>query len=96
MPDGSAYQDPQHNIRAGTEYLAWLLVKFDGSLPRALAGYNAGEHRVEKWQKEYPYDDEVWIEHIPFQQTRMFVKHIIGNYQAYKRLYSRDLEHTYD
>jgi len=91
IPSSDEYQNPEYNIRAGSEYLAWLLKRFDGSIPKALAGYNAGEHRVEKWEKEYPYTDEVWVEHIPFQQTRMFVKKVWKNYQCYKLIYGNDI-----
>ncbi|MCD4655727.1 transglycosylase SLT domain-containing protein [bacterium] len=87
VPPVEDYQKPEHNIRAGTEYLAWLLERFEGSIPKALAGYNAGEHRVEEWEKDYPYPDEIWVEHIPFQQTRLFVKHVWKNYRAYQVIY---------
>lgn len=86
-PDADQYSEPKYNIRAGTEYLAWLLDTFDGSLAKALAGYNAGEHRVREWNRAYPYPDEIWIEHIPFTQTRMFVKHVIENYNNYRCIY---------
>jgi soluble lytic murein transglycosylase len=87
LPDNSDYRHPENSIRVGTEYLAWLLDHFDGSLARSLAAYNAGEHRVQQWNLEYPYDDEVWIEHIPFKQTRLFVKHVMENYKNYSLLY---------
>lgn len=86
-PGVDEYQRPEYNIRAGVEYLAWLIKRFDGSIARALAGYNAGEHRVDEWIKEYPYSDEIWIEHIPFQQTRMFVKRVLENYTCYRVIY---------
>ncbi len=86
-PDIAEYQRPEYNIRAGVEYLAWLLDRYEGSLPKALAGYNAGEHRVDAWIREYPWPDEIWIEHIPFQQTRMFVKKILENYGCYRVIY---------
>jgi soluble lytic murein transglycosylase-like protein len=88
-PGAGEYMNPLYNVRAGTEYLAWLLERFDGSLPKALAGYNAGEHRVDNWVRDYPYPDEIWIEHIPFQQTRLFVKKILENYGCYLAVYGR-------
>jgi len=90
-PPAAAYAEPAYNIRAGVEYLAWLLDRYDGSMAMALAGYNAGEHRVDAWRTEYPYPDEIWIEHIPFTQTRMFVKHVLENYAAYRLIYG-DIE----
>ncbi len=86
-PGVKEYMKPEYNVRAGVEYLAWLLNRFDGSIPKALAGYNAGEHRVDSWILEYPYPDEIWIEHIPFQQTRMFVKKVLENYSCYSAIY---------
>ncbi len=79
---------PEYNIRAGSQYLRFLLDRYNQSFPKALAAYNAGEHRVDKWQKQFPdISDEEWTEHIPFSQTRLFVKHILANYKRYQWIY---------
>jgi soluble lytic murein transglycosylase-like protein len=49
--------DPMDNIEAGTKYLKWLLKKFDGNVELALAGYNAGEGSVAKYNGIPPYDE---------------------------------------
>jgi soluble lytic murein transglycosylase-like protein len=49
--------DPVDNIEAGTKYLKWLLKKFDGNVELALAGYNAGEGSVAKYNGIPPYDE---------------------------------------
>lgn len=49
--------DPVANIEAGTKYLKWLLRKFDGNVELALAGYNAGEGSVAKYNGIPPYDE---------------------------------------
>ena len=49
--------DPASNIAAGTKYLSWLLKKFSGDVPLALAGYNAGEGNVDKYDGVPPFDE---------------------------------------
>jgi hypothetical protein len=49
--------DPASNIAAGTKYLSWLLKKFSGDVRLALAGYNAGEGNVDKYDGVPPFDE---------------------------------------
>lgn len=49
--------DPEQNITAGTKYLGWLLKRFSGNVELALAGYNAGEGSVDKYDGIPPYDE---------------------------------------
>ena len=49
--------DPTANVEAGTKYLSWLLKRFDGNVELALAGYNAGEGAVAKYQGVPPYSE---------------------------------------
>jgi soluble lytic murein transglycosylase len=54
----------------------------------ALAGYNAGGERVRDWmQEEKSGDIEEFIETIPFDETRVYVKSILRDYYRYKSLY---------
>ena len=62
-------KDPQQNIEAGVKYLRWLLKRFDGNVSLALAGYNAGEGAVDKYEGIPPYE-----------QTKTYVKKIVANY----------------
>ena len=61
--------DPAENIEAGTKYLRWLLKRFDGNVELALAGYNAGEGAVDKYNGVPPYNE-----------TRNYVKIISQRY----------------
>ena len=61
--------DSAANIKAGTKYLAWLLKRFDGDVSLALAGYNAGEGAVDKYNGVPPYNE-----------TQNYVRKIVANY----------------
>jgi hypothetical protein len=62
-------KDEACNVEAGTRYLAWLLKRFDGDVKLALAGYNAGEGSVDKYQGVPPYPE-----------TQDYVNKIVANY----------------
>ena len=80
---------PETNIRLGSRYLQRLLEKFSGSVPLVAAGYNAGPHRVHAWVRNFgQLDMDEFIEHIPFIETRNYVKNVVRNYQIYGLLYS--------
>lgn len=49
--------DASQNIEAGTKYLSWLLKRFNGNVALALAGYNAGEGSVDKYDGIPPYNE---------------------------------------
>jgi hypothetical protein len=61
--------DKACNVEAGTKYLAWLLKRFNGDVELALAGYNAGEGAVVKYQGVPPYSE-----------TRNYVRRVVANY----------------
>jgi soluble lytic murein transglycosylase len=78
---------PDINIRLGTRHLADLIRRFDGE-HFALASYNAGEHRVNRWRAERPgLGREEFIDDIPFPETQNYVKRILGTAEDYRRLY---------
>ncbi len=80
--------DPQTNITLGTHYFAAQLRHFDNNPVFALAAYNAGPHRVEKWRQRWPeLPMDEFIEHIPFKETRLYVKLILRNLFVYESLY---------
>ncbi|MDX8406304.1 MAG: transglycosylase SLT domain-containing protein [Mariprofundus sp.] len=72
------------NIRLGSRYLADMKVRFNDELALAAAAYNAGPGRVSKWLQRTPFDDEqVWVETIPFNETRRYVQHVLANATLY-------------
>ena len=85
--------EPEVNVRIGTRYLKRLLKKFDDQIPLAAAGYNAGPHRVESWLHSFgTLEMDEFIEHIPFVETRNYVKKVVRNYSIYNRIYNNDFE----
>jgi soluble lytic murein transglycosylase len=80
--------DPEINIRYGTRYLKDVLGSFGGRVDYALASYNAGPHRVRRWTgMDLSIPSEVFIEEIPFDETRDYVKLVLRNEMLYRRLY---------
>lgn len=80
--------NPEINVAIGTKYLHQLINRFDGNLIYALASYNAGENRIDRWRKEiFRSDDPLsTIESIPFEETRNYVKLIYRNNFFYSLL----------
>jgi soluble lytic murein transglycosylase-like protein len=62
-------QDVAANVEAGTKYLSWLLKRFNGDVTLALAGYNAGEGAVDKYNGVPPYNE-----------TQNYVRKIVASY----------------
>ncbi len=75
---GSLY-DPETNIDLGSAYLGEMYRRFDSNRVFATAAYNAGPHRVNRWLKDrgdLPLD--IWIETIPFDETRNYVQNVLS------------------
>ncbi|HEX7061079.1 MAG TPA: transglycosylase SLT domain-containing protein [Woeseiaceae bacterium] len=71
--------DPRSNIRLGTKYIAKMLERFDGNVVLATAAYNAGPNKVDEWlpRSEHALDARIWIENIPYDETRAFVRRVL-------------------
>lgn len=79
--------DPEYNITLGTAYLAKLLEEFWGDSILVLAAYNAGESAAQAWYEEFGGEADVFVEHIPYRETRFFIKRVLQHRAAYRRLY---------
>jgi soluble lytic murein transglycosylase len=81
--------DPSINIEVGTKYFLNRLRQYEGDVELTLAAYNAGFSRVDDWRKRYPTDNRLlFLDLIPFRETRDYVSSILRNYYWYVKLYS--------
>ena len=81
--------DRDTNIAIGTGYLKLVLDNFDGSMPMAAAAYNAGPSRPRSWRGQIGapmLDAAIWIENVPFSETRDYVKKVLSNTTNYAAL----------
>lgn len=75
---------PETNIRFGTYYLKRIFDGLDQSPVLATAGYNAGPGRARKWQADTPLEGAIYVEGIPFAETREYVKKVLANAMFYR------------
>jgi soluble lytic murein transglycosylase len=86
--EGALLYDPGANLEMGTTYIAQLVRDF-GEPRVAVAAYNAGPRRAREWWAARRSDDvEVWVEQIPFNETRAFVKRVMLSWAEYRRVYA--------
>jgi tRNA dimethylallyltransferase len=83
--------DPDFNIQLGIKYLSQLNKKFGNNGTHILISYNAGPHVLKKWLKRFRAikDPDVFVESIPYPETRGYVKHVSRNHGVYKQLYGQ-------
>jgi soluble lytic murein transglycosylase len=98
--EGASLKDPALNSRLGARYLRQLLEQWQGNPVLAVASYNAGPGAVAHWLKtslgsdspkpagtiKLERDPELWIEAIPYPETRLYTKKVLGNLWSYRRL----------
>jgi soluble lytic murein transglycosylase len=79
---------PEDNIRMGTWYLAHNHERYDNNSLYAIASYNAGTGNVSNWLEQFSLQDaDLFVEQIPFPETKDYVEGVFGNYWNYLRLY---------
>ena len=89
----AALQDPAHNAALGARYLRQLLDQWQGNPFLAVASYNAGAGAVQSWlgpgQPNVQAEAELWTEAIPYPETRLYTKKVLGNYWTYRQMEGR-------
>ena len=81
--------EPEVAIEMSGWYFHQLLEKFNGQLPLAIAGYNAGPHRVALWlRRKGQLSMDEFIEEIPYTEARRYTKRVLSYLALYRRIYS--------
>jgi soluble lytic murein transglycosylase len=80
--------DPVKNLKYGSYYYQKLLNQFNGHYALALAAYNAGPHRVKQWLPDESIPADIWIETIPFRETREYVTTVL----VYSMIYQQRMQ----
>ncbi len=78
-----------YNLACGGRYLGDMIADFGGRPYLAVAAYNAGPGAVKKWLSEKgDADPDLFVENIPYPETRQYVKNVFENYWVYEQLYA--------
>jgi soluble lytic murein transglycosylase len=86
--DESSLARPETNVALGCRFLAELRAKFPTTPQLAISAYNAGPGAPLRWIAARESDDfDLWVEQIPFEETRKYTKRVLASYAAYSFLY---------
>ena len=89
--DPTLIRSPEPNLKIGGFYLSKLAKSFDGSLPLAIASYNAGPGAVARWvETSKDLESDVWVARIPYEETRNYVGRVMSNLARYQWLRGGD------
>jgi soluble lytic murein transglycosylase len=91
-PQRSDLFEPDINVMLGALNLNTLLERFDGQLAVALAGYNAGPEAAQRWLPERSIDSDIWIENIPYNETRAYVRRVMWHRLVFEWLETARVE----
>lgn len=81
---------PEVNIKLGTYYLSYAIQRFGGNAMLGVASYNGGPGAVGSWMKRHTSGDfDLFVENIPFRETRDYVRKVFGSYWTYQQLYGK-------
>lgn len=81
--------DPETNIRFGTYFVSYCLLRYEDDLATAAAAYHSGWGTVDELlaQPEYSADGQT-LDHYPYPQMRLYVRKITSSYQRYQEIYT--------
>lgn len=77
------------NLKLGTYYLKTVLSRLDNNPVLASAAYNAGPRRAQQWRGDKPLEGAIYVETIPFDETRDYVKKVMSNTVYYAKLFGQ-------
>jgi soluble lytic murein transglycosylase len=83
VPNRDSLFDPSVAVPLGAAYLRELLDRYGNQLDLCLAAYNAGPVSVARWLPLQSVDADVWIENIPYGETRSYLQHVFEHIVAY-------------
>jgi len=87
--DDARLTQPSINAAIAARLTANLLAQFNGEIAPVIASYNAGEQRVAVWwSASSQRGEDVFVDSIPYSETRRFVREVLTNYAAYQRVYA--------
>lgn len=84
---------PAYNVRFGCAYLRELLKRYHGNAAQAVAAYNAGPTRVDRWLNQRTFRNaQEFVESVPFPETRIYLKAVLADSGVYRRLVKGPVE----
>ncbi len=92
--DEEMLMQPAVNVAIAARLTANLLHQFDGEIAPVIASYNAGEERVAVWwSASSALGEDMFVDSIPYTETRRFVREVLTNYATYRRVYGESAAH---
>jgi soluble lytic murein transglycosylase len=85
----SLEQQMEANLALGTYYMKTVLGWFDNDEVLATAAYNAGPARARRWRGELPLEGAIFVETIPYSETRDYVKKVMSNTMYYAQQFGQ-------
>lgn len=80
----AALLQPETNVRLGTRYLAFLWARYPQNRAVVPSAYNAGEGATDRWLRARPHEPlDVWIENIPYDETRRYTRRVLQSFGIY-------------